>query len=249
MPPRQGTGLQLRREHVVNASLVGAVVVVVGFASGLGVQQVPNGGQPALAEHSPHTGQSTPPSKRQPTAHIGHSDPSMSVMANDYGSDAASNPNSWRHGAGWETGGSGMSGHSHPGARPGQPGTAAPSPGSPQPSTPPCDQGMVSPVLDLVSATADGVLGTVGGIAGPVAQNLGAPLPLPLGAPVGAPPLAGTTGAPGVPGQGGAAGANIQPCPVAVPALPSPAPSQPGPTPAGAPPSVGVPVSVLGGGK
>jgi hypothetical protein len=61
-----GSGFAVRREQVVASFLVGAVVVVLGFASGLGVRTAdqPAGEQPvdAAPDHaSPPAGEETPP--------------------------------------------------------------------------------------------------------------------------------------------------------------------------------------------
>lgn len=61
--------VSLRREHIVAASLVGSVVVVLGFASGLGIHHTTTAGTtpPAQAEGPPQT------SAAQPTGDVGQS--------------------------------------------------------------------------------------------------------------------------------------------------------------------------------
>lgn len=46
-------GISLRREHVVAASLVGSVVVVLGFASGLGIHQTTGAAAPPATAGTP----------------------------------------------------------------------------------------------------------------------------------------------------------------------------------------------------
>jgi hypothetical protein len=64
---------KLQREHVVAASLVGTVVVVLGFASGLG--QVPAGSESAAPPAAQKPPRETVPAKTTtpvPAVHIGH---------------------------------------------------------------------------------------------------------------------------------------------------------------------------------
>jgi hypothetical protein len=240
MPPAQGTRLLLRREHVVAASLVGAVVVVVGFASGLGVHQVVSeAGQPTLAE--PRAGRPDQPSTGQSTEQPGQADQSTSDIVGDQATGPFSNSLEQP----------GISDTSAPPVGTGastnpQPGNGA---APPSPAPPPCAPGVLGlgPVLELVTNAAGDVVGTVDSVAGTATQNLGqvAALPLPLGGLPGAVPSSGSTT--GTPGQ-----ATAPPGPVcSVPPAPSPpqpnvGPSQANPIPA---PSTGVPVPVLGGGQ
>lgn len=195
------------RDDVVAGVLVAAVIVVLGYASGVGR------GAPAGTENfaSPPPASSPPASSPAPTSPApapppGSTEPADSAPV-DYVQLPADSPGQESAGDAPEDGagtpspapGSGAGGGTSPGPTPSAPRTPSPSP-SPQ-DTPPCADGQVhllQPVVTTVVGTAtgllDGLLGAVGSpspAAGTGPAPSGTPgalcLPLPTQAPVAGP--------------------------------------------------------------
>ncbi len=133
----------LRREHIVAASLVGSVVVVVGFASGLGSRPgaganaapTPGGGdRPAVTAPAPTPAQPTQPA--QPTR--GGSTRNPGGVAVPVATATNRPP-----------------GTSHTGHPPSPPATTTPPPTSTTPPGTPCEPGLVPQAVDTLLGTLD----------------------------------------------------------------------------------------------
>lgn len=184
------------RDEIVAGALVAAVIVVLGYASGMGA--------PAPATFNT----AAPPAAPAPSASVGPSQGTASGDPGNPGGDmaAGSSGNSWAGGGGAgipvandtssADGGSGQGAGSGDGGRmpmPGPSASASDSP-SPQPSSTPsptpsngCHKGEVHVVQPLLSGALTSVTGLLDGLLGPDAPEVTAsPTPSPSSSPSGA---------------------------------------------------------------
>jgi hypothetical protein len=151
------TGPRLKREHIVAAGLVGTVVVVVGFASGLGMR--PQTDDTAQAQPAPPV--------RTPVTRTTTTPPPPNTGSGGSGGGAGG-------GGGGFTGGGNpvpqpIQGRPDPvivtpthSAHPPAPTTPPTSTPSTTPSLPPCDPGLLRTLVDTVDSTVGGLTGLLG---------------------------------------------------------------------------------------
>ncbi|WP_130348394.1 hypothetical protein [Herbihabitans rhizosphaerae] len=175
MTTAQTSGRILRREHIVAATLVGAVVVVLGFASGIGVRQsqasgtqppqqaAPGntpGNEPPLPQAPPEAPPQIPLPGEQPLPVVPIALPPQTVpIVTPVPTVPPSVPEP-----------SPGPPHNHPSPPPGSPTPPPPGP----PPTPPCQPGWVPVWLDTATGTVQ-QLPLLGGLAGGLLSVL--PLP------------------------------------------------------------------------
>jgi hypothetical protein len=160
-------GRRLQREHIVAAGLVGTVVVVVGFASGLGMRPQADGitqAQPAPPARTPATRSATTPPPNTGTGTGGGG------IGGGGGGIPLPQPIQGRPDPVEVT----PTHSAHPPAPTTSPATPA-TPTSPPPSLPPCDPGL----LRILTDTVDGTVGSLTGLLGLPTEPL-APLTDPL---------------------------------------------------------------------